>query len=269
MGAKWPVIHILQVPVFDINPFEVSVLHTRILLPEYVLKLLVVLLFQNPQFGHTSRVNMSTTPTAPLTSSGGSSSPNNSHHHHRGHRLRQFLSPEGREVHIALSPEEAETLRRDLAAIRKDQAFDLVINGSPEHLEHLRRAHSHHESRREALRAKHGEAYDEFENVRTELDVLSSELHMLTDHAVSLDANFSKYGYSAHLRTYDDTSGGSSGKSSRAASIQGFHDDDHEVKKDWEAERKNGTVMKLYKKVSETQQWLCDYIYRTTILSLI
>jgi hypothetical protein len=28
------------------------------------------------------------------------------------------------------------------------------------------------------------------------LDTLGAELHMLTDHAVQLDANFSKYGYS-------------------------------------------------------------------------
>jgi len=71
----------------------------------------------------------------------------------------------------------------------------VVINGSPEHLEALRATLSHHEGRREALRKKHGDDFDEFENVRAELDHLGSELHMLTDHAVSLDANFSKYGY--------------------------------------------------------------------------
>ncbi len=70
-----------------------------------------------------------------------------------------------------------------------------MINGSPEHLEALRTTLSHHEGRRDALRMKHGNDFDEFENVRAELDHLESELHMLTDHAVSLDANFSKYGY--------------------------------------------------------------------------
>ena len=54
-----------------------------------------------------------------------------------------------------------------------------------------------------------------------------------------------RYGYSAHLRTYDD----SSGPSSSASSINGFHDPDHE-KKDWEAEKRNGRIMKIYKKVS-------------------
>ena len=40
--------------------------------------------------------------------------------------------------------------------------------------------------------------------MKTELDLLSAELHNLTEHGVALDANFSKFGYSAHLRTKDD-----------------------------------------------------------------
>lgn len=156
------------------------------------------------------------------------------------------MLPDGRKVHIVLSPEEAESLRQRLTAIQIDEPFDLVISGSPEHLDALRQAHSHHETRREALKARLGDDYDEFENVRAELDALGGELHMLTDHAVALDANFSKYGYSAHLRTYDEHSpaGGSS-----ASSISGFHDPDHD-QKDWEAERRNGRVMKIYKKVT-------------------
>jgi hypothetical protein len=63
----------------------------------------------------------------------------------------------------------------------------------------LRKAHSHHEQRRDALREKQPEVFDEFENVRLELDAISTELHMLTEHGVRLDANFSKYGYSAYL----------------------------------------------------------------------
>jgi hypothetical protein len=135
---------------------------------------------------------MSTTPTTTttgITAAGG-------HSHHRGKRVRHFMLPDGRKVHIALSPEEAESLRQRLTAIKKDEPFDLVISGSPEHLDALRRAHSHYDEKREMLRAKHGPDYDEFENVRAELDTLGAELHMLTDHAVQLDANFSKYGYS-------------------------------------------------------------------------
>lgn len=168
-----------------------------------------------------------------------------SSHHHRGKRLRQILLPDGKKVHIALSPEEAESLRQRLEVISKDEPFDLVISGSQEHLEALRKAHSHHEERRESLRTKHGETYDEFENVRAELDALGSELHMLTDHAVSLDANFSKYGYSAHLRTYDD-------HSSPGSSASSLHSPDHD-KKDWAAEKRNGRIMKIYKKVSPSQ----------------
>jgi hypothetical protein len=139
---------------------------------------------------------MSTTPTTTsgITLSGGHS------HHKAGKRLRHFMLPDGRKVHIALSPEEAESLRQRLTTIKKGEPFDLVVSGSPEHLDALRRAHSHYDEKREMLRAKHGPDYDEFENVRAELDTLSSELHFLTDHAVQLDANFSKYGYSAHLR---------------------------------------------------------------------
>jgi hypothetical protein len=66
-------------------------------------------------------------------------------------------------------------------------------------LEAIRELHAHHEHHRDSLRNRHGEIYDEFEHVRQELDALSTELHMLTEHGVALDANFSKYGYSAHL----------------------------------------------------------------------
>lgn len=139
---------------------------------------------------------MSSTPT---TTSG--ITVDSKHSHHKGaKRQRHFMLPDGRKVHIALSPEEAESLRQRLTTIKRDEPFDLVVSGSPEHLEALRKAHSHYDEQREKLRAKHGDDYDEFENVRAELDHLSSELHMLTDHAVQLDANFSKYGYSAHLR---------------------------------------------------------------------
>jgi chromosome segregation ATPase len=146
-------------------------------------------------------------------------------------------------VHIAPTPEEAEVLRQRLEAINKDQPFDLVINGSPEHVDALRRAHSHHEQRRQWLRDRHGKAYEEFENVHTELDALGSELNALTEQNMSLSANFSKYGYSAHLRTYnDDDSPSLSRKSSMASG-------DPE-KKDWEEERRNGRVIKIYSKVS-------------------
>ena len=185
---------------------------------------------------------MSTTPTTPSVTGSG-------HHHHRGRRLRNFLLPDGRQVHIAPTPEEAEALRKRLEAIHEDQPFDLVVNGSPEHLDALRRAHSHHEQRRQSLRDRHGQAYEEFENVRTELDALGSELTSLTSQSVSLNANFSKYGYSAHLRTYDDDE--SPPSLSRKSSMMTVGEGGE---KDWEEERKNGRAIKIYSKVC---LWLC------------
>ncbi|KAB8303193.1 hypothetical protein EYC80_004640 [Monilinia laxa] len=192
----------------------------------------------------------------PTTTLHGTSTPHS--HHHRGNRLRNFILPNGRKVHIAPSPEEAEILRRRLSAIEEDQPFDLVINGSPEHLDALRIAHTHHENKRQALKDKHGDAYDEFENVKSDLDALISELHMLTDHSVALDANFSKYGYSAHLRTYDD----GSGPSSSASSL--YHGPDDHEKKDWAAEKRNGRIMKLYKKPTVRQYFHRGLLWRAS-----
>ena len=66
----------------------------------------------------------------------------------------------------------------------------------------MRETHSHHEKAKENLRIKHGKEFDEFERVVKELDRLSTELHMVSEHAVQLDANFEKYGYSAHLSKF-------------------------------------------------------------------
>ena len=56
------------------------------------------------------------------------------HLHHTGKKLRHFLRPDGRKVHIAGSPDEAEQLRRTLSVSEKEGGFDLVIHGSPEHV---------------------------------------------------------------------------------------------------------------------------------------
>jgi len=59
----------------------------------------------------------------------------NSGHHlaHARSRLRHFLRPDGRKVHIALSPEEADRLRRTLSVTEKG-GFDIVIHGEEEHV---------------------------------------------------------------------------------------------------------------------------------------
>lgn len=62
---------------------------------------------------------------------------------------------------------------------------------------------------------------------------------MISEHAVQLDANFSKYGYSAHLRTKEDAGGPGSLHSS----------DDSVFEKDtWRAERKLGESMRFYQR---------------------
>jgi len=70
----------------------------------------------------------------------------------------------------------------------------------PFKLDALREVHAQNEEKRSALKRKHTDVYAEFEKVHAELDALSTELGSLTQKEVALDANFSRYGYSAHIR---------------------------------------------------------------------
>ena len=56
---------------------------------------------------------------------------------------------------------------------------------------------------------------------------------MLTDHGVALDANFSKFGYSAHLRTKDDSGTSSPNGDDDASSISRHQDRTAEALKFW------------------------------------
>lgn len=49
----------------------------------------------------------------------------------------------------------------------------------------VREHHAHHEAQQNGSKAEPGDAYDLFEHIRGELDVLSNVLHLLTDHSVS------------------------------------------------------------------------------------
>ncbi|KAF3032376.1 hypothetical protein E8E12_001949 [Didymella heteroderae] len=166
--------------------------------------------------------------------------PGHPHHHHHlhgaGRRIRHLLRPDGRQVHIAKNPDEARRMSQTLRLNEKDD-FDLVIHGSPEHVEALRHTHSHYEERHRQIKEEHPDLAAEFERILRQLDTLSSELHMISEHAVQLDANFSKYGYSAHLRTRDsdDEDGASIGDATF----------DKEV---WHAGRKLGETMRFYQK---------------------
>ncbi|KAF1844590.1 uncharacterized protein K460DRAFT_335459 [Cucurbitaria berberidis CBS 394.84] len=157
------------------------------------------------------------------------------HIRHTGKRLRHFLKPDGRKVHIASSPDEADLFNKARSSMSQDD-FDLVILGSPEHIEALRGTHAYHEERYKKLKAENGDLAQEFERVIRELDVMSAELHMVSAHAVQLDANFSKYGYSAHLRTKEEPDDPVSS------------DEPAFENEAWDAERKHGSTMRFYQK---------------------
>ena len=165
--------------------------------------------------------------------------PGHSGHFHTPGRLKKLLKPDGRRVHIAASPEEHIRLTRTLPKIEPDENFDCYIHGSEEHLEAIRELHAHSEQRRSRLRDTHGDICDEIENVKLELDTLADELHHLNEHGVSLDANFSKFGYDAHIRAKDPDSS--------ASSLSGDRSSSHE-KRDWDAERRKGQALKFWKK---------------------
>src|SRR5947207_60421 len=58
----------------------------------------------------------------------------NSWHQHR-QRLRSFLTPDGRRIHIVQSPDESELLRKKLSTTEASlEPFDIHILGSPEHV---------------------------------------------------------------------------------------------------------------------------------------
>jgi low temperature requirement protein LtrA len=73
------------------------------------------------------------------------------------------------------------------------------------------------------------------------MDALSNELHMISEHAVQLDASFSKYGYSARLRTKDASD------ESTSTSLYGENSSSFD-KAQWDAERKLGETMRFYQK---------------------
>jgi hypothetical protein len=168
----------------------------------------------------------------------------NHNHHHNHHlnaraRLRHFLHPSGTRVHIADSPVEADQLHRQLSNQLSNknnntnnqssplEPFSVYISGSPEHLSAVRESQSHHQARETQLRKSHGEVWDQFAEVQSELDQLSRELGRVTEKGVSLDlkGHFGRFGYSATIKSYDD---GGDGESSPGAGllVEGDGDDE-------------------------------------------
>lgn len=186
----------------------------------------------------------------------GATTPQQSHLHHRGRRLRKFLKPDGGRVHIAATPEEHVKLQQTLPHIEPDDNFEVHIHGSAEHLAAVRLIHAHHEERHQNLRTKHSDIYEEFEAVRGDLDNLAEELNNLSEHGVSLDANFSKYGYDAQIRTKEPDSSGNSISESRRSSSVG--------KRDWDAEQRQGAAIKFYRKPVVRQYFHKGLLWRAS-----
>lgn len=120
----------------------------------------------------------------------------------------------------------------------------------------VREIHAHHERRRRELCEQHGSLYEDFENLHNQLNHLSNELHLLTEHGVALDANFSKFGYDAHLSKWTKAHPmllrsdaifllGTKEPTSRSNSMS---TQDNLEKHDWEAELRNGQALKFWKK---------------------
>lgn len=122
--------------------------------------------------------------------------------------------------------------------------------------ETVREIHAHHEQRRHALRSRHADIYDEIETVKSDLDMLAEELELLSDHGISLDANFSKYGYDAHIRTREPDSSNTSVSGDRHSSLR--------EKKDWDAERKKGAAIKFYRKPVVRQYFHKGLLWRAS-----
>ncbi|KAL9110920.1 MAG: hypothetical protein Q9227_004535 [Pyrenula ochraceoflavens] len=184
------------------------------------------------------------------------------HHHTNGRRVKLFFRPDGRRVHIASSPEDHQRMQRHLSVSEPDPHFDLYVYGSPEHLDAVRELHNHHEEKRGLLREKYRDVYDEVKDVLDEIDALGAELRMLTEHGVALDANFSKFGYSAHLRTRleenEDTGAGSTRSSIDGLNAgTGSHD--------WDAERKRGKVLRFFQRPVVRQYWHKGLIWRRPV----
>ncbi|RMZ86979.1 hypothetical protein DV736_g5790, partial [Chaetothyriales sp. CBS 134916] len=131
------------------------------------------------------------------------------HAHHHGQRyLTPIVHPKtGKVTHVVPTLEDIEEKSNKLRRLETeaDNDYDIVLHGSPEHIDVVRDVHAHHEGQQNQLKDEHPDVFDKFEHLRNELDALNTEIHMLTDHSVALDASFDKFGYSAHLRTKEDS----------------------------------------------------------------
>ncbi|KAK2600105.1 hypothetical protein QQS21_005191 [Conoideocrella luteorostrata] len=119
---------------------------------------------------------------------------------------QEFTLPDGKKI-IATSTEGIPSLRQQYA--KSDSNVEIVVHGSSEHTNYLRQSHQHHESRRAKLKERHGAAFDEWEDVHTQLNSVSAQLSRLSTNnsASGLHGNYGKFGFDSGVRTYDDGGG--------------------------------------------------------------
>ena len=171
------------------------------------------------------------------------------HHPHHYHlrkttqKLKHLIHPDGRKLHVAHTPAEADQLRRNLTQeCRGDEDIHVYLSGTDEHLHALREIQAHHEERCNKLRDQHGEVFDEAEAVILELETLSEELRHVTQRAVQLDPAFAKYGYSKNIRTHGDSPNESSTPSLSSGKTG------QQTLEEWHALRFQGQPMKPWRK---------------------
>ncbi|KIV98934.1 uncharacterized protein PV09_09320 [Verruconis gallopava] len=189
------------------------------------------------------------------------------HHHtgfivHAGQKIKHFVHPkDGRKIHIAQHPEQEQSLRRYLSAIHPETSYDIVIHGSPDHIAVLRESQALRDEERAQLRLRYGADFDRFERIIQELDHLNKELHMVSEHAVQLDANFEKFGYSAHLRTLP----ASGTTSSSSSTFEGHdHHDEHASTEDYyKAQKKLGQSLVFFKRPMMRQYFHKGLLWRS------
>ncbi len=124
----------------------------------------------------------------------------------RRFKAQEFTLPSGKKI-IASLPGDIPTLRKQ----HSESDADVVEHGSDAHINYLRQVHSHHEGRRDEMRARLGDAASEWEETHRQLTSVSMELEKLARRESALDHNFDKFGYNKHLRTYDGVLGDGGG----------------------------------------------------------
>ena len=159
-------------------------------------------------------------------------------------RIRHLIHPDGKNVHVAQSPAEAVELKKSLSnseSDSEDEDIRVCVHGDDDHISILREIHAHHVARRHELRHTHPEVFEEAESVILELVALSEELRHVSSRNVQFDASFSKYGYSAHIRTHGE------GAHSSSVSLSSGRTGQQQAE-DWHALKYMGEPMKPWRK---------------------